>query len=158
MEAKKISLDVRDNTKFTRFFQIVFGIFCLAVAAWFFYNLLTTKSISGTNSIAVVFLFLFGIWELLAGAGLTARYIIISKEFITLKQKYFSKPLMLNPGDLKKVVFKPIAFELITQDSVKITIKLGLYYRERTEEILESVEKFCELNNVPVDGLVSDEK
>lgn len=158
MKAKKISLDVRDNTKFTRFFQIVFGVFCLAVAIWFIYNLITTKTISGTNAIAVVFLFFFGIWELLAGAGLTARYITISDESLILKQNYFSKPLILKPGDIKKVIFKPIAFELITSDNKKIVTKLGLYYRERTEEILESVEQFCEINKVPVDGLVSDEK
>jgi len=158
MEARKISLDLHDNTKFTRFFQVVFGIFCLAVSVWFLFKLFETQTLAGANTIAVVFLFLIGVWELASGFGFTGKYIIVSGESLTLKHNNFSKPLVVKPADLEMVIFKPVSFVFVFRSGEKTTIKLGIYYRERSVEILESIEEFCKINQVSVEGLVSDEK
>jgi hypothetical protein len=158
MEAKKISLDLHDNTKLTRFFQIVFGTFCLAVSVWFLFKLFETHTLAGANAIAVVFLFLIGVWELAAGFGFTGRYIIVSEENLTIKHSHFLRPLIIKPSDLKIVIFKPVSFELFYHNGEKTIIRLGIYYRERSVEILESIEEFCKINQVPVEGSDSDEK
>jgi len=158
MEVNKISLDMRDSTRLSRFFQVIFGLFCIASSAWFLLNLIKTNTASGTNIIAVAFLFFFGVWLLLSAAEVTGRYIIISDEKIILKDKYIPGPRTFAPGNLKTVVFKPLSFELQEQDGSKTLVKLGLYYRERSANILELIEAFCKTNSINIEGLTDENK
>lgn len=153
MDVKKISLDMRESSKTMRILQLIFGLVCLFISAWLFSNLMTTKSASGSNLIAVVFLFFFGIWELLSAFGITGRYIIVSDEKIILKHKYISRPQVHTAAKLKTITIKPVAFELHHLNGSKTLVKLGLYYRERSAEILDAVESFCKVNNIAVEGL-----
>lgn len=158
MEVNKISLDMRDSTKLSRFFQLIFGLFCIVTSAWFLVNLIKTNTALGTNIIAVAFLFFFGVWLLLSAAGITGRYIIISDEKIVLKDKYIQGPRTFTPGNLKMVVFKPLSFELHESNGSKTLVTLGLYYRERSASILELIEAFCKTNSINIEGLTDESK
>ena len=158
MEVTKISLDMRDSTKISRLFQVIFGLICLAVSAWYLLNIAKADNFSGTNLIAIAFLFLFGIWELLTAAGITDRYIIISDEKIVLKNKYVFGPEIHKADNLVAVIFKPVSFELHHKDGSRTVVKLGIYYRERSAEIMEAVESFCTANSITTEGLEEENK
>jgi hypothetical protein len=153
MEAEKISLDIRESTKLNRYFQLFFSVLCFIVAGWFFLKLLSTKTLTGSNGLAVIFLLLFGFWELLSGLGITQRYLIISEGDITLKCRYFSKPVIFKPDEINLVAFKPMSFVIVSKTGEKTVLKLGNYYQERTLKILESLKDFCIKNRISVEGL-----
>jgi|WetSurMetagenome_2_1015567.scaffolds.fasta_scaffold00870_13 hypothetical protein len=158
MEPEKISLDVRESNKITRYSQFFFSLLCFGVAIWLFIKLVSTGTPSGSNIIAVAFILLFGVWELVSGLGITQRYISLTDDRLTIKHRYFAKPVIYRPADIKLVVFKPLSFNIVGNGGERTVIKLGNYYQERTLKILESVENFCKAGNVATEGLEKEEE
>ncbi len=156
MEEKKISLDIHENTKVSRLFQLLFGIVCLVIAVMLLINLIKTGNHSTTSIIVVAFLFLFGIWELLASAGITVRYIAVTKEKIILKDKYIVPARDIAVGEIKEVEFKPLSFTIYLTDGTDVRVRLGNYYSDRSIEVLETIEHFSRQNSIAVKGI--DEK
>jgi len=158
MEPEKISLDVRESTKLNRYLQLFFSLICFVVAVWFLLKLISTGTLSGSNSIAVVFLLLFGVWELLSGFGITQRYLVFSGDAITIKHRFFARPVVFRPDNIKIIVFKPLSFSIVGCNDKKTIIRLGNYYQERTLKILESVSDFCKTNHVLAEGLEKEKQ
>ncbi len=158
MEPEKISLDVRESTKLNKYSQLFFSLICFVVAIWFLLKLFSTGTMNGSNSIAVVFLLLFGVWELLSGFGITQRYLVFSGNAITVKHRLFSKPVEFKPDNIKVIIFKPLSFNIVGQDDKKTIVRLGNYYQERTLKILESLSDFCKTNHVLTEGLEAEKK
>jgi hypothetical protein len=158
MESEKISLDIRESTKVLRYFQLFFSLLSFIVAIWFLLKLLSTCTLNGSNGIAVIFLLFFGGWELVSGLGITQRYLIVSGDSITLKHRYFAKPVVFKPEDIKVAVFKPLTFIIIGINGERTVLKLGNYYQERTLKAFDLLSNFCQINKVAVEGLDQEEK
>ena len=156
MESEKISLDVHEHTKVSRIFQSFFSLLCFAAAAWLLIKLIQTHSITGSNIIAVLFLISFGLWELLSATGINERFIIFSGDAVTIKDRYFGKPVIYRPADISLVAFRTLSFIIVSSGGKKETVKLGNYYQEKTVKILESLNLFCKRNNIKVEGLEQD--
>jgi len=156
MESQKISLDLHERTKVSVIFQAFFSLLCFSAAAWLLIKLIQTYSITGSNIIAVLFLFSFGLWELLSVTGTNERFIIFSADTVTIKDRYFSKPVIYRQADISLVAFRTLSFIIVSSDGKKDTVKLGNYYQEKTVKILESLNLFCKRNSIKVEGLEQD--
>ncbi len=108
MENRKFSLEVIERNRITRVSESVFGILCLAGAFWYAVSLQGPASSGFSGWLAVIFLALFGIWEILSAAGLVSRYIWIGTDQITLRHRAWKPPVTLPSSDLAEVKFKPL--------------------------------------------------
>jgi len=153
MAGIKYNIDLQDNTRMNRLLKTILGIVCIIAAIWFVMNIKNTAASTTTSWIAVVFLGLFGLWEILSGAGFTERYIIIDRNNITIRRKPFTRPLILSPSEISNVEFRPLRIIFGLNTKRKITIELGTYNVERTASILEATGKFCKENMITVLGL-----
>ena len=156
MNKQKFSLDLREDTFITRISNLIFGLFCLAVSLWFIIKLGKEPSSTTSAWIAVAFLSLFGIWELLAGFGMTSRYITIDKNIIIIRHRFYSSPVSLLPAMIKEIEFKPLAISFHLHEGKDILLRLGAYYKERSADIMKSVEVFCTENNIKTEGLTEN--
>jgi len=86
MELKHFSLSTTENNRLVKFIRIVFGILCIAVAAfWLSFNIKLLKA-DGTLWITIVFLSGFGFYQIWSGMGRATRYIEIGPDCIRLKK------------------------------------------------------------------------
>lgn len=152
MENRKFSLEVVEKNKITRVSELVFGLLCLAGASWYAVSLQGPSSPGLSGWLAVLFLALFGIWEILSGAGLVSRYIWIATDQITLRHRAWKPPVVLPPSDLAEVKFKPLKVDFCLNGGNVISIRLGTYYSERSAQIMEAVEAFCAENGIKISG------
>jgi len=157
MESTKFSLEVIERNRITRVSESVFGILCLAGASWYAISLQGPSSPGLSGWLAVIFLALFGIWEILSGAGLVSRYISIGTDQITLRHRVWKPPVALRPSDLAAVKFKTLKVDFCLNGGNVISIRLGTYYSERSAQIMEAVEAFCADNKINTSGESSNQ-
>lgn len=152
MENRKFSLEVIERNRIKSASELVFGLLCLAGASWYAVNLQGPSSPGLSGWLAVIFLALFGIWEILSGAGLVSRYIWIGTDQITLRHRAWKPPVSIAPSDLTEVKFKPLTVDFCMTGGNVISVRLGTYYSERSAQILEAVEEFCTENRIKISG------
>ena len=158
MSGQKFSLEILESSKITKVSETVFGLLCLAGALWFALSLRGQPSSAVSSWLAIVFLALFGVWEILSGAGVVSRYITINSDTIILKHKPYIAAITLSAANLREVKFKPLAIEFCLKEGKVITVRLGTYYSERSAEIMETVEDFCLRKSVMITGEKSEQK
>ncbi|HUW92092.1 MAG TPA: hypothetical protein VMV74_02925 [Bacteroidales bacterium] len=152
MENRKFSLEIKESNKITRVSEIVFGLLCLAGTLWFAVSLQRQATPSFSSWLAIAFLALFGVWEILSGAGLVSKYITIGTHNIMIRHLFWKAPVSIAPSDLAEVRFKYLTVEFGLKAGKTISVRLGTYYSERSAEIMEAVENFCVENNVMITG------
>ncbi len=153
MEEKRYSLDINDNSLINRTFKIVLGILCIIASVYFIFTMTGTTASTTTSWIAVVFIIIFGIWEILSGFRLISRYIVFEEKSITVRQNPLSMPVIIIPTDIDNVDFGPLTIRFILIKGEKIILRLGTYDRERSASIMEEAERFCIRNSVKSKGL-----
>lgn len=152
MENRKFSLEVIERNRITMVSESVFGLLCLAGASWYAISL-QGPSLPGLSGwLGVIFLALFGIWEILSGAGLVSRYIWIGTEKITLRHRAWKPPVLIAPSDLSEVKLKPLTVNFCLTGGDVISVRLGTFYSERSVQIIEAVEAFCIENRIKISG------
>jgi len=151
MKETRYSIDLHENKKAERTGRVIIGFASLAVTGWYIYSISDTPASTTSAWAAMGFLTIFGLWMIISGLGLTGRYIIVAEEKITLRQKFYSPPVIFAPPSLVAVEFRPLTIIFFTE-SGKVTLALGTYYPENTEKILEAVEEFCKHNSVEIRG------
>lgn len=150
MENRKFSLEVIERNRIKSVSELVFGLLCLAGASWYAVNLPGPSSPGLSGWLAVIFLALFGIWEILSGAGLVSRYIWIGADQITIRHRAWKPPVSLLPSELTEVKFKPLTVDFCITGGSIISVRLGTYYSERSAQIMEAVEEFCTENRIKI--------
>lgn len=156
MAETRYNIDLQENTKSSRINKAALGTICLVVAVWFIYSIAGTRAATATAWVAVIFLFLFALWLILSGFGLTDRYLTIGEDYITLKLNMFTKPRKIVSTSLTRVEFKPLRIDFVMGDR-NTTVSLGAYYPDNSAAIMEAVEDFCMKKGIEIRGSGTDE-
>lgn len=144
-------LDHRDGSHITRVFQLVLGVLCIGIAIyWVIFNI---KSLNTDNNlwITIAFLILFGIYQILAGAGKTKKFIETGPEQIRLKQNSVLPAVTLKPGDIQKIEVYPISITFLLQRGGNIRLRFGVTYTDIIQPVKEEIVKFAELHNILIE-------
>lgn len=157
MADERYYIDLKENTKLGKILRIALGIICLTATVWFLLSIRGTAASVTTAWIAVAFLFLFSLWLIGSGLGITDRYITVGDDRIILRQNLLKPPLVFTPSALTYIEIKPLAIVFCTAME-KVTLNLGTYYPGHSASIIEAIEKFCKGNSVEIRGLDSDDK
>jgi hypothetical protein len=156
MERKRISLEIHENSKLTRISQILFGIICIIISAyWIVFNIKAVKT-DGTLWITIIFLIGFGVFQVLSGWGFTAKFIDLSDSDIRLKRNSFLPPVEIKANQIEKIDLYPLSLIFLVKPSKKILLRLGVTYPERIELIKKEIVNFAELNHILLE--VKDEQ
>ena len=156
MEKKLFFLEPGESSKLTKTFQIVLGALCIIIAIyWVIFNLQSVKTDSALW-LTIIFLILFGVYQLLAGTGRTRKYISIEPEQIVLKQNSVLPPVKLIPADLEKIELFPLSIAFLTKKQSRIRFRFGLSCPEIIEPVKNEIVEFAELNKIQLD--IKDEE
>jgi hypothetical protein len=156
MESRKFRLDPGENNSFTRVLKAVFGVICIGAAIVTAVVMGRSGNISSGNIVAIVFMVLFGLWVILAGFGLTERYMIISGDTITLKDRVYSPARILRTSDIREIEFSQLKITFFLISGEVLPLRLGAYYRESSLRLMEAVEDFCIVNRLATRGIKSE--
>jgi hypothetical protein len=151
MEDKYFPLEQKENSRFVRIVQILFGVVCIATAlVWIIYNI---KSLETDSKLwpSIAFIFIFGIYLIMAGSGKTGRFIRTSTHGIFLKQHSVLPGFELIYADIKKIELYPLSIKFHMKDSKKISLRFGLSYAEIISPVKEEIIAISELNNIPLE-------
>ncbi|MFH0841943.1 MAG: hypothetical protein V1903_04900 [Bacteroidota bacterium] len=155
MEKKLFFLE-HGNTRFTKVFQIILGILCFIIALyWLIFNFQAFKTESRLW-ITIVFLILFGVWEILAGSGRTRKYISTEAGKIVLKQNSVLPPVELKPADLEKIELFPLSISFKMKNRSSIMFRFGLSFTEIIEPVRNEIIEFAGINSIPAE--IKDEE
>jgi hypothetical protein len=155
MEKKLFFLE-HENSRLTKVFQIVLGILCFIVALyWLIFNFQAFRTESRLW-ITIIFLILFGIWEILAGTGRTRKYISTEAGKIVLKQNSVLPPVELKPDNLEKIELFPLSISFKIKSRSSIIFRFGISYPEIIEPVKNEIVAFAGFNGIPAE--IKDEE
>lgn len=158
MEGIRYSLDTYDNTITNRALKVILGLAGLFASVYFIVSVSGSAASTVNTWVAIVFLFLFGIWGLLSGSGIMDRFLVINEADLIMRQFPFGHPFVVSAADIETVSFGPLTVTITLKTGQKHALRLGTYNRDRSYSIMEEIRKFCERNNTLVSGLGPNEK
>jgi len=151
METGFFSLDLSSGNRFTRLFQIVFGVICLAVAIiWLFLNINEIRAI-GSFWITLLFLAGFGVFQIRSGMGLASRFIEIGNGKIRLRKNSFMPSRELLAEDIEKIEFFPLTLIFFMKKSKAVILRFGTTYTDIIDPVRRKTEEFASLNGIEVE-------
>jgi hypothetical protein len=153
MEKKHFPLEAKENSRFTRIFQIIFGILCIAIALYWAIFQFKSMEADPTMWITMVFLVGFGSYQIAAGLGKIKKFIGIEADRIILKQNSFLPKIDIIPSDIEKIEIFPLSIVFWMTKKKKMILRFGLNYTEIINPVKDAVTEFAGLN-----GIVIEEK
>jgi hypothetical protein len=151
MEKKQFSLELRDNNKLVRIFQVIFGALCIAVAGyWLVYNIKAVRS-DGTLWVTVVFITGFGAYLIWSGFGYGYRFIEFSDEMIRMKKNPFLPPVNIIVSEVELIEIYPLKFIVKLKSSKTLLTRFGVSDIEKIELIKDEIIKFATDHNMPLE-------
>lgn len=151
MEKKHFPLEAKENSKFMRIFQVIFGILCIAIGFyWGIFHLSSLKA-DPTLWITIVFLVGFGAYQIAAGFGKIKKFIEFESNKIILKQSSFLPKIELKPSDLEKIEIFPLSICFLMGKKKKMILRFGLSYTEIINPVKDAVAEFANLNSVAIE-------
>jgi len=151
MEKKHFPLEAKDNSKFTRIFQIIFGILCIAIALYWAIFQFKSLEADPTMWITMIFLVGFGSYQVAAGFGKIKKFIDIEAERITLKQNSFLPKIDILPSDLQRIEIFPLSICFCMTKNKKMILRFGLSFTEIINPVKDAVTEFAGLNGIPIE-------
>jgi hypothetical protein len=151
MENRFYSLEIRENNKVVRIFQIVFGIICLFIAGfWVVFNISSVKADS-TLWITVAFLSCFGAYQILSGFGYARKFIEFSDDRIRLKKNSLLPERLINAGQIEKIDVYPLKVLIILKSSKKILIRFGVTDSQKIDLVKDEFINFNSRNSISLE-------
>ena len=143
MEKRHFSLEMRENNRLTRIFQVIFGTLCIAIAIyWLIYNFSAVKS-DGTLWITVAFLTGFGAYLIWSGFGYAYKFIEFTDDKIRIRKNSFIPISEVKPDEIEKIEVYPLKVIIKRKSSVAILLRLGVSNVERIELIKDEFTRFA---------------
>ncbi|HEY5470882.1 MAG TPA: hypothetical protein VIK07_10190 [Bacteroidales bacterium] len=148
MDIKYFTLGATATNRFEKIIRIIFGIVCVAIAAfWFSFNIKALKA-DGTLWITVIFLSGFGFYQIWSGLGRAIRYIEIGSGLIKLKKNPIFPAIIINADEIEKIEIFPFNLIFYLKSKKKIMLRFGATFQETNEKIKDEILEFAELNNI----------
>jgi len=148
MEKKYFSLGPSENNRLIKIIQIVFGVVCFAIAAfWLFFNIRSLKA-DRTLWITITFLTGFGFYQIWSGIGMAARFIEISSDNIRLKKTILLPAVTIDGGEIQKIELYPFNLIFFLKSGKKMLLRFGATYQETNEKIKDEILRFAEHNSI----------
>jgi len=148
MDKKHFSLEMREENRLTKVFQIIFGILCIVIAVyWLIYNFKSVKSDS-TLWITVVFLTGFGAYLIWAGFGYAYRFVEFHNDSLVIRKNSFLPPLELKISDITKIEVFPLKVTIARKSKKLILMRFGVSDIEKIELIKDEFTAFATRNNL----------
>ena len=153
MESSYYSLEVNKSNRFTRIFQLIFGIVCAVLAViWLIMNIKTLTT-NGSLVLTIAFLLGFAYYLVNSGLGKGEKYIEIGRNKLKLKKNSVLPAFVINAGDILKVEMFPLNIVFILKSGKKVLMRFGTYFTDVIDPVKTAIESFCESNGVPLEVL-----
>jgi hypothetical protein len=150
MDIKYYSLSSIENNRVVNIIRIVFGLICIAVAAfWISFNVRLLK-VDGTLWITIIFLSGFGFYQVWSGLGKANKFIEIGPDYIRLKKNPILSPLKLSASKIEKIDIFPLNMVFFLKSGKKILLRFGTTFQETNELVKDEILRFAELNQIPI--------
>jgi len=151
MELKHFSLSTTENNRLVKFIRIVFGILCIAVAAfWLSFNIKLLKA-DGTLWITIVFLSGFGVYQVWSGLGRADRFIEFGAYSIWLKRNPFFPTVEMSVSEIERIELFPMNVIFFMRSKKRILLRFGSTFYETNEKVKDELLGFAETNNIPLE-------
>jgi len=151
MEKKEFSLDINSPNKFLRVVGAVFGFVCIALAiSWLTINL-KNRQLTKESVYPIVFIILFGLYQICYGLGKTRKYLKIEANTIQYKQHSIFPAKRILPDELDKIEIFPLSVHFKRKNSRKLVFRFGASYREIIEPIKNAIDDFAEVNGITLE-------
>jgi len=156
MENKYFLLEARDNSRIVYIFHLILGIICILIAIfWIVFNLSSLKT-ENTFWITIIFLIIFGLYEILAGLGKTLKFIEILPGSIIIKQHSVLPKIEIQASDIEKIEIFPLSIVFSLKNRGRNILRFGISYPEIIIPAKEAVTEFAEINSISVE--IKDEE
>lgn len=148
MELKYFQLGNTDDNRLVKIFRIFFGIVCIGIAFfWLYFNYISLKT-DWKLWITIIFLFVFGLYQIWSGSGRATRFIIISSGNIRLKKDAILPAIQIMPAEIEKIEFFPLSVVFFLRTQKKILLRFGTVNFETNEKIVDELMSFAETNEI----------
>lgn len=148
MDTNHYTLGGSSAGKYEKILRLIFGLICLLIAVyWVVFGPVKVTG-SGTLIIAVGFLILFGISQIMKGLGLSSQYINIGEELIVLKKYPIRPEVQIKAAELDKLQILPMSILFIFNDGKTLKLRFGATWQETNEKIKDDLIIFADRNNV----------
>jgi len=149
MEKKHFSLGASEDNKLVKVVRIVFGIACIAMAAyWINFNINSLKT-ERALWVTIVFLIGFGLYQIWAGAGKAATFIEIGSNMVRLKKNAVLPPEELPVSEIEKIDIFPLSIIFRRKTGKNLLLRLGTVHYETNEKVVTEIISFAGSNNIP---------
>ena len=156
MENKYFSLEPKENQRPVEIFQLALGILCIAIAVFWIVFKIKSLDSDHTQWATIVFLVLFGIYEIMSGTGKTRKYIKTGPHGIVLKQHSVLPQIEIISGDIEKIELYSFSIIFYLKNRKKIAMRFGLNYTEIINPVKQEITAFAEFNKIPLEIIKED--
>jgi hypothetical protein len=151
MENNYFSLEVNNNNKVIRIFQIIFGIICAALAVvWLIMNRNSLKS-NSTLWFSIIFLLGFALYQINSGLGKGDKFLQIDKASLKFKKNSLFPAREVSTSDIEKIEIFPLSMIISLKSGKKEIIRFGTTYTDIIDPIKKGMEIFCSANNLKLE-------
>lgn len=151
MEKQHFPLDPKDNPRFIRIVQIIFGILCIIIGLyWAIFHTDSLKT-DPTLWITVVFLAGFGTYQIAAGFGKTSKFIDFEADKIILKHSSFLPEAEMKSSDIEKAEIYPLSICFFLKNKKKRILRFGLNNTGIINPVKDAVVQFAGLNGIDIE-------
>jgi hypothetical protein len=148
---RKIELDERPEKKVVKALMVVFGIMCLITSGWWAIFLLKSPENQNIFWGATLFMLAFGSYQVYAGLGFAARYIIFDGEDMTIRQNSLLPPKKFTSHYIENIEIRRMDILIIMKDSSRYRLKLGLKYPDLGESIRDEITLYANEKEVRIE-------
>lgn len=149
MELNYFPLGNTEDNKLVKIFRIFFGIVCIGIAFFWLYFNYTSLKTNWTLWITIIFLLVFGLYQIWSGSGRATRFIIISSGNIRLKKDAIRPAFQIMPAEIERIEFFPLSVVFFLRSEKKILLRFGTINYETNEKIVDELMVFAEANEIP---------
>ena len=151
MENNYFSLEVNNNNKVIRIFQIIFGIICAVLAiVWLIINRDSLKS-NSTLWFSIIFLLGFAWYQINSGLGKGDKFLQIDKTSLKFKKNSLLPASVVSSSVIEKIEIFPLSMIILMKSGKKDIIRFGTTYTDNLEPIKKGIEGFCTANNLELE-------
>ena len=151
MEKSYFSLEISEGNRFTRIFQLIFGMVCFVVALfWLVYNIRSSEP-DLTLWLTIIFLSGFSYYQVMAGLGRTAKFIRIDNDSIKLKKNSIFPVEKLHVENLEKIDIYTLSIRFFMKGGRVSILRFGTTFTDRIGPVKDKILQFAESNNIPTE-------